>query len=189
MILPPLILASVSPRRRELLRQLDTEFLVVASDLEELHHEDLTSGEISQLNAYRKARQVAKRHPDSLVIGADTLVSLGTRLYGKPASREEAAGMLGELSGHTHRVVTGVCLLHLRSHHQQVFSETSFVTFHPLSEERIADYLDQMNPLDKAGGYAIQERGELIVENVIGSFTNVVGLPLARLREELQMWA
>lgn len=189
MRLPPVILASVSPRRSELLKQLDVEFLVVASDLEELHHEDLTAGEISQINAYRKARQVAKRHPDSLVIGADTLVSLGNRLYGKPADRDAAAGMLGELSGHTHSVVTGVCLLHLRGHHQQVFSETSFVTFHPLSAQRIAAYLDRVNPLDKAGGYGIQENGELIVENIIGSFTNVVGLPLARLREELLMWS
>jgi septum formation protein len=170
------------------LQQLDIEFLVMGSDVPELHHEDLTVREISQLNAYRKARQVAKRHPDSLVIGADTLVCLGTQLYGKPADRQEAAHMLGQLSGHTHSVVTGVCILLLRNHHQQVFSETSFVTFHPLSSDRIAAYLDRVNPLDKAGGYAIQESGELIVENIIGSFTNVVGLPLARLREELMMW-
>ena len=188
MKLPPVILASASPRRRELLKQLDIEFIVVPSDAPELHHEDLTVVEISQLNAYRKARQVSKHHPDSLVIGADTLVCLGTRLYGKPSTREEAADMLGQLSGHTHSVVTGVCLLHLRGHHQQVFAETSFVTFHALSEDRIAAYLDRVDPLDKAGGYAIQESGELIVENIIGSFTNVVGLPLARFREELAMW-
>ena len=96
--------------------------------------------------------------------------------------------MLNELSGRTHSVVTGVCLLHLRGHRQKVFSETSFVTFHPLSAERIAAYLDRVNPLDKAGAYAVQECAELIVENIVGSFTNVVGLPLARLREELLMW-
>ena len=188
MKLPPIILASVSPRRTELFKQLELEFAVVPSHTPEFYHEDLTAGELSQLNAYRKSRHVAKQHPDSLVIGADTLVSLGTRLYGKPANAEEAAGMLGELSGRTHSVVTGVCLLHLRGHHQRVFSETSFVTFHPLSKGRIAAYLNQVDALDKAGAYAIQERGELIVENVIGSFTNVVGLPLARLREELLMW-
>ena len=173
MNLPPLILASASPRRSELLRQLDVEFVVVPSEAAELQHEDLTAGEISQLNAYRKARQVSKRHPDALVIGADTLVSLGTRLYGKPASRSEAVEMLCQLSGHTHSVVTGVCLLHLRTHRQQIFSETSFVTFHPLSKRRIGAYLDRVNPLDKAGAYAVQESGELIVENIIGSFTNV----------------
>jgi septum formation protein len=188
MKLPTIILASVSPRRVELLRQLDVDFLVVPSEVEELHHEELSAGEISQLNAYRKARQVAKHHPDCLVIGADTLVSLGTRLYGKPAGRRQAAQMLRELSGRTHSVTTGVCLLHLRGHRQQVFAETSFVTFHPLSPDRIQTYLDRVNPLDKAGAYAIQEDGELIIENVMGSFTNVVGLPLARLREELLMW-
>jgi septum formation protein len=188
MKLPPVILASVSPRRTELLRQLSVDFVVVSSEASELEHESLTSGEISQINAYRKARPVAKRHPDSLVIGADTLVSLGTELFGKPGNRAEAVRMLQTLSGRTHSVVTGVCLLHLRSHHQRVFSETSFVTFHPLSRERITAYLEKVNPLDKAGGYAIQENGELIVENIIGSYTNVVGLPLARLREELMMW-
>ncbi len=188
MKLPTVILASVSPRRVELLRQLDVEFLVVPSQVVELHHEELSAGEISQLNAYRKARQVAKQHPDCLVIGADTLVSLGTRLYGKPANRPQAAQMLQELSGRTHSVTTGVCLLHLRGHRQRLFLETSFVTLHTLSPARIATYLDRVNPLDKAGAYAIQESGELIVENVLGSFTNVVGLPLARLREELSMW-
>ena len=107
--------------------------------------------------------------------GSDNFVCLGAQLYGKPANRQEAAAMLGELSGRTHTVVTGVCLLHLRSHRQQVFAETSFVTFHPLSSDRIAAYLDRVNPLDKAGAYAIQESGEMIVENIIGSFTNVVG--------------
>ncbi|MCU0772023.1 MAG: Maf family protein [Verrucomicrobia bacterium] len=188
MRLPPVILASVSPRRIELLKQLDLDFLVVPSEVSELHHEELSAGEISQLNAYRKARQVAKQHPDCLVIGADTLVSLGTRLYGKPSSRQHATEMLVELAGRTHSVTTGVCLLHLRGHRQQVFAETSFVTFHPLSPARIETYLARVNPLDKAGAYAIQESGELIVENVIGSFTNVVGLPLARLREELLLW-
>jgi len=188
MNLPPIILASASPRRAELLRQLDLEFHVVASDVPELHQEDLTAGEISQINACRKARFVAKKHPDCLVIGADTLVCLGTRLFGKPADRGEAGAMLAELSGRTHTVVTGVCLLHLRSHRQRVFAETSFVTFHSLSPARINAYLDRVNTADKAGAYAIQESGELIVENVIGSFSNVVGLPLARLREELLLW-
>lgn len=188
MKLPSLILASESPRRRELLRQLDVEFAVLSSDTVEVSHDNLTAGEISQINAYRKARQVAKQHPDALVIGADTLVSLGDRIFGKPHHREEAAAMLRSLSGTSHRVVTGVCLLELRRHHQRVFYETSFVTFHPLSDRSIQAYLESINPLDKAGGYAIQANGEMIVESIIGSFTNVVGLPLGRLREELMMW-
>jgi septum formation protein len=131
---------------------------------------------------------VAKRHPDALVIGADTLVCLGTRLFGKPSSVKEAALMLRALSGQTHTVVTGVCLLHLRNHRQRVFAETSFVTFHPLSSPRIEAYLKRVDALDKAGAYAIQESGEVLVENVVGSLSNVIGLPLARLREELSMW-
>lgn len=188
MKLPPVILASASPRRATLLKQLDIPFHVMPSEAVELHHEDLTAGEISQMNAYRKARCVAKRHPDSLVIGADTLVTLGTRLYGKPADGAGAVRMLTELSGQTHSVVTGVCLLHLRGHRQQIFSETSFVTFHQLSRQRIEDYLKRIDATDKAGAYAIQESGELIVEAVIGSFTNVVGFPLGRLKEELDCW-
>lgn len=188
MELPSIILASASPRRGELLRLLELDFVVVPSDVPELHHEELTANELSQLNACRKARQVAKQHPDSLVIGADTLVTLGTRLYGKPASRKQAAQMLEELSGRTHAVVTGVCLVHLRSHRQRVFSETSLVTFHPLSAALVEEYLRRVNPLDKAGAYAIQDGGALIVENVAGSFTNVVGLPVGRLREELALW-
>jgi len=188
MKLPPIILASASPRRMELLKQLVSGFAVVPSRASELHHEDLTAGEISQINACRKARQVAKQHPDSLVLGADTLVCLGTRIFGKPSSRRQAAEMLRELGGRTHTVVTGVCLLHLRRHRQRVFAETSFVTFHPLTDQQVSAYLGRVNPLDKAGAYAIQESGELIVEIVTGSFSNVVGLPLARLREELSMW-
>jgi septum formation protein len=172
----------------ELLKQLELEFVVLPSNAPELHYEDLTAGEISQLNAYRKARQLAKQHPDSLVLGADTLVCLGTRLFGKPASGRQAAEMLRDLAGRTHTVVTGVCLLHLRTHRQRVFAETSFVTFHPLTGKQISRYLERMNPLDKAGAYAIQEGGEMIVETVSGSLTNVVGLPLARLREELSAW-
>jgi len=183
------ILASASPRRVELLKQLELQFVVVPSEIQELHQEDLSAGEISQLNAYRKARQVAKRNPDSIVVGADTLVCLDTRLFGKPASRDEAIQMLLDLGNRTHTVVTGVCLLRLRGHRQRVFSETSFVTFHPLTRYQVEHYLDHVDPLDKAGAYAIQERGELIVESIVGSFTNVVGLPLARLREELQMWS
>src|ERR1700759_4717111 len=114
MSLPPLILASSSPRRSELLRSLGVEFTIVPSDAEESHNEQLTAKEISQLNAYRKARAVAKKYPDALVLGADTVVYLGTKLFGKPADFEDAHRMLKQLRGQTHQVVTGVCLLQLR---------------------------------------------------------------------------
>ena len=187
--LPALILASASPRRLELLQGLNLQFQVVASDVPEIHHDQLTALEVSQINAYRKARAVAKRFPDSLVLGADTLVYLEDKLFGKPVSLEEAYEMLEQLQGQTHQVVTAICLLHLREHRQKVFAETTEVTFQPLDAVKIRRYLNHVNPLDKAGAYAIQEQGDLIVQKISGSYSNVVGLPVERLRLELESWA
>jgi septum formation protein len=186
--LPPLILASASPRRARLLRELGVQFRVVPSDAPEVHHEQLTAREIAQINAYRKAHAVAKEFPDALVLGADTLVCIETTLLGKPASIADAFRMLDQLQGRTHEVVTGICLLSLRRHRQRVFAETTSVTFHPLDAAAIRRYLDKVNPLDKAGAYAIQEEGDLIVERISGSYSNVVGLPVEKLRAELAAW-
>jgi septum formation protein len=183
MDLPSLILASASPRRSELLQGLGVPFQVVHSDASEVHNEELTAGEVSQVNAYRKARAVAKKFPDALVLGADTLVYLGTTLFGKPTDAEEAYRMLKQLQGQTHQVVTGVCLMRLRNHRQRIFAESTDVTFRPLETQEIRN-----NPLDKAGGYAIQEHGAQIVREVSGSFSNVVGLPVERLKQELLAW-
>ena len=188
MNLPSLILASASPRRNELLRQLGAEFTVVPSDAAEIHTDQLTAREAAQVNAYRKARAVAKKFPDALVLGADTLVYLETTLFGKPATLEHAYEMLEQLQGRTHYVVTGICLLHLRSHRQRVFAESTAVTFLPLDAVKIRRYLTKVNPLDKAGAYAIQEEGDLIVEKISGSYSNVVGLPMERLKTELEQW-
>jgi len=188
MNMPRLILASSSPRRAELLRELGLRFRVLPSDAAEAHNEQLTARELCQLNAYRKARAVAKRIPDALVLGADTLVYLGTRVLGKPADLPEAEQMLEGLQGRTHEVVTGVCLIHLRHFRQKMFVETTEVTFRPLDAKQIRYYLGAVNPLDKAGAYAIQEKGELLVERIAGSFSNVVGLPIERLKSELAGW-
>jgi septum formation protein len=171
------------------LRQLSLDFKVMPADVVEIHHEQMTARELSQVNAYRKARTVAKKFPDALVLGADTLVYLETALFGKPATLEEAFGMLERLQGRTHQVVTGICLLHLRTHRQALFAESTSVTFHALDDVRIRQYLSSVNPLDKAGAYAIQEEGDVIVEKIAGSYTNVVGLPLERLAAELEAWA
>lgn len=189
MNLPPVILASASPRRAELLRQLGVEFTVVASDASELHDQQLTARELSLVNAYRKARVVAKKFPDALVLGADTLVYADTTLFGKPENLEDAFRMLENLQGRSHQVVTAVCLLNLRHHRQRVFSDQTQVTFRPLDEALIRRYLAKVNPLDKAGAYAIQEEGDLIVERISGSYTNVVGLPVEKLRDELEAWS
>src|SRR5215471_4579229 len=186
--MPQFILASVSPRRAELLRQLGHDFKVIGSDVQEIHHGELTAQEIAQINAYRKARAVAKKFPDALVLGADTLVCFGTRLFGKPKNLEDAYEMLEQLQGRTHEVVTALCLLHLRTHRQRVFCDTTSVTFRRLDAVKIRRYLTKVNPLDKAGAYAIQEEGDLIIERISGSYTNVVGLPLERLKSELERW-
>jgi len=145
----------------------------------------LSAGELAQVNAYRKARAVSKRFPDALTLGVDTVVASNGKIFGKPSNLVEAHRMLLLLQGETHCVVTGVCLIHLRAHRQSMFMEQTEVTFRPLTLEKIHSYHKQVNPLDKAGGYAIQEGGDLIVESISGSFTNVVGLPLERLQEEL----
>ena len=183
-----LILASASPRRSELLRELQLDFQVFPGKAEEIHPEHLTPHEICQVNAYRKARTVAKKYPDALVLGADTIVCLGATVFGKPKDLKEAHQMLGKLQGRTHEVVTGVCLIHLRNHQQKLFVESTTVTFRTLHSEQIRRYLSKINPLDKAGGYAIQEQGDLLVKQLHGSFTNVVGLPIERLKAELAEW-
>jgi septum formation protein len=186
--LPHLILASASPRRSQLLSRLPVSFSVVPSDAPEVHDEQLTAREICMVNAYRKARTVAKQHPDDLVLGADTLVTLGTRLFGKPSSVTEARAMLAELQDKTHEVVTGVCLMHLRSHTVKTFCETTWVTFKPLSAADIREYVARVETLDKAGAYAIQESGEMLVDHVDGSFDNVVGLPTESVKHVLRNW-
>ncbi len=182
----PVILASASPRRCALLRELDVPFQVVQSDATEIHNEQLTASELCQINAYRKARAVALAYPDSLVIGADTLVYLGTELFGKPVDTRHARQMLQKLQGKTHQVYTGVCLLHLRGRRQKLFAERTHVTFKPLTREEVQSYTEKVNTLDKAGAYAIQDNGDKIVADISGSYSNVVGLPLERLRNELR---
>jgi len=185
---PLLILASASPRRAELLKLLRVKFRIIPSDATEVAHEHLTPLEICQLNAHRKARAVAKKIPDALVIGADTLVFLDNKILGKPRNLADARRMLARLQGRTHQVVTGVSLIHLRAHRERVFAISTDVLFHPLDAGQIRDYLSRINPLDKAGAYAIQESGERIVSEISGSYSNVVGLPVERLREELSAW-
>jgi len=185
MDLPPFILASTSPRRAELLRSLVLDFKVVPSAAEELWHEHLSPLELCQLNAHRKARAVAEKIPDAWVLGADTLVFLDGEPLGKPGDLAEARLMLSRLQGRTHQVVTGVSLIHRRALRERLFAVCTDVVFHPLNASQIGDYLSRINPLDKAGGYALQEHGERIVSHIEGSYSNVVGLPLERLRAEL----
>jgi septum formation protein len=187
--LPPLILASASPRRAELLRLLKLDFRIIPSAATEVLDEQLSPFEVCQLNARRKARAVAKKNPDSLVLGADTLVFLDGEIMGKPASRADAERMLTLLESRTHQVVTGISLIHLRAHRERIFAVSTDVMFHPLDAGQIRDYLAKVNPLDKAGAYAIQEHGDKIIAEISGSYSNVVGLSVEQLRTELRLWA
>ena len=167
--MPPLILASASPRRASLLQLLPVKFRVLPAAAAEVAHDHLSPLEVCQLNAHRKARAVAKQIPDALVLAADTLVFLDNEILGKPRTRAEARRMLARLQGRHHQVVTGVCLMHLRAHREKIFAVSTDVLFHPLSARQIRAYLAAIQPLDKAGAYAIQERGELIVSEISGS--------------------
>jgi len=158
-------------------------------DVVEVAHEHLSPLEVCQLNAHRKAFAVAKKIPDALVLGADTLVFLDNEILGKPRNLSDARGMLSRLQGRSHQVVTGVSLIHLRRHQERIFAASTDVLFHPLDAGQIREYTTRVNTLDKAGAYAIQEAGEMLISEISGSYSNVVGLPVELLREELAAWS
>lgn len=188
MKLPPLILASQSPRRVELLRQIIPEFHVAPSYATELHDLSLGTRRLCEVNAERKALSVAERYPDHLVLGADTLVFLDGDGLAKPADLDEAKTMLRRLSGRVHEVITGVCLVHQRAARMVLLAEVTHVKFLVLTDADIGEYLRRVEVLDKAGAYAVQEHGDLIIERVEGSFSNVVGLPVEAVRRVLEHW-
>jgi len=177
-----IILASQSPRRRELLAKIAPVFTVEVSDTEELKAAE-SPAELVRQNALAKAIAVAKNHPEAVVIGADTVVALGNSMMGKPRDLEEAFAMLRKLAGRTHSVFTGVAVL--GKGREVSYCEESRVTFKALNDSEIRAYLQLVNVLDKAGAYALQEHGEMLAESVTGEPENVIGLPLKRLKAEL----
>ena len=183
-----LILASRSPRRSELLRQCGVDFSVEISPVQELDNApDITA--LPQLNAALKAAAAADRNPEKWVLGADTMIVFENSAIGKPADLAEAAHFLRRFSGKSHQVITGMALICRSKQVEEVWSETSVVTFKNLSDEVIREYLDKVEVLDKAGAYAIQEHGEVIVEKFSGEIENIVGLPLKKLRELLNKYS
>ncbi len=185
---PPVILASQSPRRRQLLREVLPDFNVVESNATELSDPTMAPRRLCEVNAERKAWLVAQRYPDHLVLGADTLVFLDELPLGKPADLAEARSMLERLSGRVHQVITGVALVHRSGARVRLFSEATRVRFRTLGADAITEYLSLVHVLDKAGAYAVQEHGHLVVEAVEGSYSNVVGLPVEAVREALAAW-
>lgn len=178
-----LILASQSPRRIELMRLITPDFEVRPSHFDEGGVTADTPAGLASALALGKAR-AAGALPEDIVIGCDTVVACGGRVFGKPKTRGEARRMLTALSGGVHSVVTGVCVLH-RGGTERFTCETE-VTFFPLREEEIEAYIRTDEPYDKAGGYGIQGRGGLFAERIDGDYYNVVGMPLSRLYRVLR---
>ncbi len=185
MSLPPLVLASASPRRRELLLAAGLTCTVEPAQVDEIDDPELGLAALVLANARAKALAVAGAKPDAVVLGADTLVWIDGRALGKPRDAEAARGMLGELSGRVHEVATGVHLVRLEPRVQVEFHEVTRVRFRQLDAEVISEYLRRVDVLDKAGAYALQEHGEMLVESVEGSRSNVVGLPMERVAAAL----
>jgi septum formation protein len=182
-----LVLASQSPRRRELLTTAGFQFTVRISAVDEVR----APGEAPEMYARRLAKEKAEaswqagpRSAGEVVLGADTIVVLGDIVLEKPDGREGARSMLEQLSGREHRVITGVCLRHAGG--AEVASESTLVKFAPLSAEEIAEYVTTGEPMDKAGAYAIQGLASKFVERIEGCFFNVVGLPLALVYRKLK---
>lgn len=183
----PIVLASASPRRHELLARAGVAFEVVVSPAEEIHDASMTPEVLCEWNAALKAEAVAVLRPEATVIGSDTLVFIDGAPLGKPADLPEAHRMLRLLAGRTHQVCTGVCVI-FPGGARKVFHDTSEVSFQPLDDAAIHAYFALVDPLDKAGAYGVQEHGERIIRAIRGNFDNVMGLPvsqvLAALREE-----
>ena len=183
----PLVLASRSPRRRQLLERLGMAFMVKGSPAEERVPEGAAPEDAARAMARQKVRPVAEAHPEALVLAADTVVDRDGALLEKPADADGARRMLRSLSGGVHRVCTGVVLAHAATGRDVVFSEVTHVHFAALSDAEIDAYVATGEPLDKAGSYGIQRGfGSVFVERIEGDYHNVVGLPLRRLYRTLR---
>lgn len=183
-----IVLASASPRRKELLHQAGIQFDIIISNVKEVITKTDPAGVVEELSS-QKARAVAQKVKDgTIVIGADTVVALDGKILGKPADVPEAVDMLRALQGRTHQVYTGVTLLEKRSGSERVctFSECTQVEMYPVSEEEINAYVATGEPMDKAGAYGIQGRAGVFVKRITGDYNNVVGLPIARLYQEMK---
>ncbi len=178
-MLLPLILASNSPRRKELLTQAGIPFEVVPSLYEEHNHPGIPPAQLVREQALGKAVEVAHRYPERTVLGADTLVALGQTILGKPKDAQEAHAMLTAIQGQWHEVYTGIALVYGKdSSAQKTHVQTTKVHLRALSPQEITDYIATQEPMDKAGAYAIQGYGALLVDAIEGCYTNVVGLSL-----------
>ena len=183
---PPFILASNSPRRRNLLEKLDIAFDIAPSNVQEDYTNDENPEDLVCLLALKKAKDVGRQYPDRVVIGADTVVVLEGKILGKPESEPQAVKMLQMLSGKTHAVFTGVALVELSKQAEFTFAERTDVSFFEVSYGMIEYYVRKYKPLDKAGAYGIQDWSACFVESISGSYDNVVGFPTSKFIQLLR---
>ena len=181
-----IILASASPRRKEIVEKTGLKFKVYESDYKEELDLGLKPHALARFFSSEKARDVARRHRNALVIAADTIVVLRGRLFGKPRNEEQAKEMLKALSGKAHSVITGFTIIDMAGKKEISRSVESKVFFKRLSEDEIETYIRSGEPLDKAGAYGVQGLGAILVKRIEGDFFNVVGLPLNALAESLK---
>lgn len=180
-----LILASGSPRRKQLLDSIGISFRILVAQVDEVN--DISDPrELVETNAQLKAIWAARKNPDSWVLGSDTTVALGDEILNKPTDLSDARNMLKRMSGHTHCVYTAVYICYHASGVHELFTVISKVTFKAFDDDLITDYFKIVNPLDKAGGYGIQEGKELIIDRWEGSYSNIMGLPVDEVRHALE---
>ena len=176
----PIILASGSPRRKQLLEQIDLEFEVIPSQIYEDFSLNLSPTDFVEYYAQEKAKDVANSYPDKWVIGADTIVVFESHILGKPKNEKDSFQMLKRLSGNTHQVITGVSIQNIKQDISDSFHERTNVTFNTLSDNIINYYIETYKPFDKAGSYGIQDWFSVCVNRIDGCFYNVMGFPLSR---------
>ena len=179
------ILASKSPRRRDLLKQIGISFSIEISGIDESIPLDLPPILMAEYLSKEKAKKISIKFPKQLVIGADTIVVLDNKILGKPKNNKESFEMLSFLSGKTHKVITGVSLQCINNNINTSFHEITKVTFNELSDSDISYYIETYKPFDKAGSYGIQDWFAVNVEKIDGCFYNVMGFPLARFWKEI----
>lgn len=184
-LMEKIILASKSPRRKQLLEMAEIPFEVCVAETDETFPDNLSLYEIPQYIALQKALAVQQNNPGKIILAADTIVTIHNKIIGKPTDREDAINILSELSGYTHLVISGVVIL--AGEHKISFHEVTEVSFHKLTKDQIIHYVEKCKPFDKAGAYAIQEWiGAVGIGSINGDYYNVVGLPVSKVVKELQ---
>lgn len=183
----PLVLASSSPRRQYLMKEAGFIFTVEKPDVDESFPSELPSDQVAKYLAEKKAEFFRLSMKDEIVVTADTVVLLDDRILNKPSDRNEALSMLSDLSGNTHKVITGVCIM--SKEREESFDDTTEVTFQTLTKQEIEFYVDHYKPYDKAGAYGAQDWiGMVAIQKIVGSYFNVMGLPIHKVYQHLISW-